>query len=185
MSEHPQHLTIGTVAHRTGVSTQAIRYYERIGLLPRPARQPNGYRYYCEIDVKRVLVLARVRSFGTPLAAAKSLVDVVPQARCADIQHELLDLAHHRLREIDEEIAALRRQRGEVANFQRALQECAITSGQAFAECGDVRCVTQPEHCTPSGKEETTMVNHFTADDCDCCNGTCDCDCGSGCCQTA
>lgn len=181
MNEHPLHLTIGTVAQRTGVSAQAIRYYERIGLLPRPARQPNGYRYYSEMDVKRVLVLARVRSFGTPLAAAKALVAVIPRARCADIQQELLGVAHARLDEIDGEIAALQRQRAEVARFQRALAACAITSDQAFAECTDMLCVTQPERCTPSGKEDTMLLNQLTACDCDCCNGSCDC----GCCQTA
>ena len=180
MSEHPQHLTIGTVARRTGVSAQAIRYYERIGLLPCPARQSNGYRYYSELDVKRVLVLARVRSLGTPLAAAKSLVAVVPDARCADIQQDLLALAGARLREIDGEVAALQRQRAEVARFQGALAACTITSDQAFAECSDVRCVTQPEpYYTP--RKEDIMLNQLTDCDCDCCDDTCDC----GGCQTA
>ena len=86
MSHHQQHLTIGAVAQGTGVSAQAIRYYERIGLLPRPVRQPNGYRLYSEMDVKRVLLLARVRSLGTPLPlrnpwSLRLIMRAVPMSR--------------------------------------------------------------------------------------------------------
>jgi DNA-binding transcriptional MerR regulator len=180
MSHHQQHLTIGAVAQLTGVSAQAIRYYERIGLLPRPVRQPNGYRLYSEMDVKRVLLLARVRSLGTPLSAAKPLVTEADHARCADVQGDLLALAQARLGEIDAEIAALHQSRVEVATFARTLASFTIVSDQPFAECADVRCVTQPERCTPSRKEEDAMKS-FAHEDCDCCNGTCDC----GCCKTA
>ena len=39
-------LTIGRVADQAGVSVDTIRYYERLGLLPKPARTPAGYRTY-------------------------------------------------------------------------------------------------------------------------------------------
>ena len=181
MNEHDDtFLTIGAVARRTGVSAQAIRYYERIGLLPRPARHTNGYRYYSETDVKRVLLVHRMRSLGTPLATAKPLVDAVTRARCADIQHDLLRVASARLGEIDAEIAALYHLRAEVATFQRALAAFAITSDQSFVDCPDARCVTQPERCYSPTKEDA-MTYQFADCDCDCCTGTCDC----GCCQTA
>lgn len=47
-------MRIGQLAERTGVSTKAIRYYESIGLLPDPARQPSGYRDYTPDDEARL-----------------------------------------------------------------------------------------------------------------------------------
>lgn len=40
--------TIGDLSEKTGVSTEAIRYYERIGLIPEPQRADNGYRLYID-----------------------------------------------------------------------------------------------------------------------------------------
>ncbi|MGH7482941.1 MAG: MerR family DNA-binding transcriptional regulator, partial [Longimicrobiales bacterium] len=39
-------LTIGQLAERAGVNIQTVRYYERRGLMPRPARTRAGYRQY-------------------------------------------------------------------------------------------------------------------------------------------
>lgn len=50
--------TIGEVAHRAGIQTSAIRYYESIGLLPSPERK-NGRRYY-DADILQRLELIRL-----------------------------------------------------------------------------------------------------------------------------
>ena len=39
-------MKIGEVAKAAGVGIDAVRFYEREGLLPEPARQPSGYRDY-------------------------------------------------------------------------------------------------------------------------------------------
>ena len=39
-------MRIGALAERSGITTQAIRYYESIELLPAPVRTPSGYREY-------------------------------------------------------------------------------------------------------------------------------------------
>ena len=41
-------MRIGDLALATGVNAQTIRFYERRGLLPSPAREGNGYRRYDE-----------------------------------------------------------------------------------------------------------------------------------------
>ena len=41
---------IGTLARRSGCTAETIRYYERAGLLPEPARTPGGHRIYGEAD---------------------------------------------------------------------------------------------------------------------------------------
>ena len=63
----PERLSIGIVAKRTGVTPDTIRYYERLGLLPKPARTPAGYREYSEGIVNRLVLIRNAQQFGFPL----------------------------------------------------------------------------------------------------------------------
>ncbi|MDX1664857.1 MAG: heavy metal-responsive transcriptional regulator [Candidatus Promineifilaceae bacterium] len=54
-------MKIGEVAKRTGLAESTIRYYEAIGVLPQPARLPNGYREYDAEDVQRLQFVAGAR----------------------------------------------------------------------------------------------------------------------------
>lgn len=55
-------LRIGQLAARAGVSADSIRHYERLGLLPRPARTDGGYRLFSPAAVERVqLIRSAVR----------------------------------------------------------------------------------------------------------------------------
>ena len=54
-------MLIGDLARRAGVSAKTVRFYEGVGVLPEPARSPNGYRTYGEQDVAR-LAFVRGRS---------------------------------------------------------------------------------------------------------------------------
>ncbi|MBZ0308377.1 MAG: heavy metal-responsive transcriptional regulator [Anaerolineae bacterium] len=60
-------LSIGDLSDRTGISTQTIRYYERIRLLPEPKRANNGYRIYDEMDVERLQFIQRARALDFSL----------------------------------------------------------------------------------------------------------------------
>jgi DNA-binding transcriptional MerR regulator len=141
----PDQLTIGQLARQVGMSAKTIRYYEEIGLLPRPPRGTNGYRHYGAADVNRVLLLRRIRFLGVPLSVAKPLLAGASDARCADVQHELLALAQERLRALDEEMAELRKLRAMVEGYQSALDACPPdATDQLFGECRDMRCIALP-----------------------------------------
>jgi MerR family transcriptional regulator, Zn(II)-responsive regulator of zntA len=60
-------LRIGQVAQRAGVSTDTIRYYERLGLLPKPHRTLAGYREYSENTVNRITLVRNAMRFGFSL----------------------------------------------------------------------------------------------------------------------
>ena len=62
-----RHLRIGEVAERAGVSADTIRYYERIGLMPKPARTSAGYREYGESAADRVRLVQNALRFGFSL----------------------------------------------------------------------------------------------------------------------
>lgn len=136
-----EEFTIGEAARRTGVSAKAIRYYESIGLLPRPARQSNGYRRYSMADINRLMLLRCVRLLGVPLSIAKPLIDGTPHARCSEVQQELLKLVQERLTTLDQEIAQLRAFRAYLVTYQRVLEECHPEETAAFSACMDMRCI--------------------------------------------
>jgi MerR family transcriptional regulator, copper efflux regulator len=61
------HLTIGKVAAVAGVSADTIRYYERLGLLPKALRSAAGYRLYPEGVVTRLALVRNAQHFGFSL----------------------------------------------------------------------------------------------------------------------
>ena len=60
-------LSIGEVAHASGVSRDAIRYYERLGLLPKAARTAAGYRQYPQAVLGRLALVRNAQRFGFSL----------------------------------------------------------------------------------------------------------------------
>jgi Cu(I)-responsive transcriptional regulator len=69
-------LKIGEVAEHSGVPAKTIRYYEEVGLLPEPARAPNGYRVYGPRSVEVLRFIARARSLGFTLEDVSGLLDL-------------------------------------------------------------------------------------------------------------
>lgn len=57
-------MNIGTAAAQSGVPAKTIRYYEDIGLIPKPGRTGSGYRDYAEADVETLKFIQRARSLG-------------------------------------------------------------------------------------------------------------------------
>ncbi len=136
-------LTVGQAAHLTGISAKAIRYYEHIGVLPRPARSPNSYRRYGTADLNRLNLLRRIRLLGVPLSTAKALLAGTPDARCAEVRDDLLALVDQRLHAIDQEIAELQTLRAEVRRYQQSLAMCHPDASVSFSSCDDISCVTR------------------------------------------
>ena len=75
MDEFPE-LTIGEVARRAGVATSSIRYYERRGLLPQPARV-HGQRRYDTAVLGKLGFIGVAQSAGFKLSEIKELIDGV------------------------------------------------------------------------------------------------------------
>ena len=69
-------LKIGEVAQRGGVSLQAIRYYEREGLLPKPPRLASGYRLFPDTAVRQVHFIKRAQELGFSLAEIRELLSL-------------------------------------------------------------------------------------------------------------
>jgi DNA-binding transcriptional MerR regulator len=116
-------LTIGEVARRAGVATSAVRYYERIGLLPADDRE-GGQRRYREPTLRRLVFIGMLQDAGL------SLEDVAGILR-ADTAAEWKAIGQVRLDHLDEEIARLQRAREYLAGallcrFDHPATDCKV-----------------------------------------------------------
>jgi DNA-binding transcriptional MerR regulator len=123
-------LTIGQLAERTGCTAEAIRYYEREGVVPRPARAGSGrYRRYGAADVERIAFLRRARDLGFSLAEVRELLafnDGDPAHSCHDVDQ----MARAHLAQVDAKIAQLTALRDALAGV---IDQCR--GGLAVADC--------------------------------------------------
>jgi MerR family copper efflux transcriptional regulator len=67
-------MNIGMTSAHSGVSAKMIRYYEEIGLIPKPPRRDSGYRDYGEVDVHRLRFVHRARELGFSIERIRDLL---------------------------------------------------------------------------------------------------------------
>lgn len=79
--------TIGALSKKAGVNIETIRYYEKIGVMPKPARSAGGNRVYDEQQVKRLSFIRRSRELGFSLDEIRELLRMVDENTftCAEI----------------------------------------------------------------------------------------------------
>src|SRR3546814_19741060 len=69
-------MTIGEIARMANTKPETIRYYERIGLLPTPARTAGNYRDYSVQDLNRLTFARRARDLGFSIDQVRTLLDL-------------------------------------------------------------------------------------------------------------
>ncbi|MEX0632353.1 MerR family transcriptional regulator [Serratia ureilytica] len=67
-------MKIGELAQRAGVAASAIRYYEQLGLLPKPVRGVNGYRVYSDSALERLHLIQIGQNLGFSLQAIQRVL---------------------------------------------------------------------------------------------------------------
>ena len=116
--------TIGGLAKAAGVGVETVRYYQRRGLLPEPARPPGEVRRYGDEDARRHRFIRSAQAAGFTLAEIKALLDL----DAADDRARARELAQARVAALDEKIAELRKAREALAGLATA---CARKRGGA------------------------------------------------------
>lgn len=104
-------MQIKALSAATGVDVETIRYYERQGLLPAPARQANGYRDYGPPQLERLSFIRHCRALDMPLADVRQLLAALdaPGPECGDI-NALIDQHLARVRARLASLRALEKQ---------------------------------------------------------------------------
>lgn len=120
-------MKIGEMAAATTTNIETVRYYEKIGLLPAPARTGANYRSYGPEHLARLSFIRRARDLGFSIEQVRALLDLSDDRShdCGTVDR----IAREHLHEIDRKIAdleALRRELGALVS------SCA---GGTVAEC--------------------------------------------------
>lgn len=100
-------MTAGQVARLAGVGVETVRFYEKSGLLEKPARRVSGYREYDEQTVNRLRFIQRAKDIGFTLTEIKDLLSL----RCFSDQpcDDMRERAEAKITEIEEKVALLLR----------------------------------------------------------------------------
>lgn len=107
-------LLIGGVSRLTGVNIETVRYYERVGLLPRPQRTEGRHRAYAGDDVHRLNFIRRARELGFSLQDIRTLLELGDRGAAACC--ETKDMTTRHLADVRAKIRSLRK-------LERALKE--------------------------------------------------------------
>lgn len=113
ISESPAPLKIGEVAKLSGVGIEALRFYERSGLLGRPSRTQRGYRLYDPEVLERLDFIKRAQVLGFSLDEIRQIISEkeAGESPCEAVR----DIVRARLQELDEHMREMRRYRNELA----------------------------------------------------------------------
>src|SRR5208282_4036406 len=141
MSATVKSLRSGELARLTGVSSDTIRHYERMGILPQSPRTASGYRMYGRDTIERVRLVQRALPLGFTLAELSKILQVRDSggAPC----QRVLNLTEEKLLALEQQIQDLRR-------TQRYMRQLVRQWRVKFA------------HTTPGSK---ALLLHSLADD--------------------
>jgi len=117
-------ILIGEISRRTGVNIETIRYYERIGVMPRPNRSAGGHRLYNELQLNLLAFIKRSRELGFSLKEVSALLALIDSGKMTCSEVHAMTIEH--LTQVRSKIADLRK-------LERALHALA-----AQCSLGDV-----------------------------------------------
>jgi DNA-binding transcriptional MerR regulator len=142
-------LRIGQVAQRAGVSVDTIRYYERLGLLPKPQRSPAGYREYSDTIVNRITLVRNAVRFGFSLIEVRGFL----RTREAGGKpcHQVRQAAQTILDRVDRQIA-------ELTATRETMRETLLTWDDTLARTAGTRHARLLEALPSAGESRTPLV---------------------------
>jgi MerR family mercuric resistance operon transcriptional regulator len=150
-------LPIGELSRQSGVNIETIRYYEKIGIMPAPARSPGGYRLYAPDHLKRLSFVRRGRQLGFSLDELRSLLRLVDGHTYTCAQVRALTLEH---------VAEVRRKISDLRRLERVMADMAAQcTGQRIPKCPVIDALSdgRPLACRRSGGSRTRPVKAGSA----------------------
>jgi DNA-binding transcriptional MerR regulator len=131
MSQEPT-LTIGELAARAGLKADALRYYERLGMISPARRTTGGYRVYSADVIERLRFIKQAQLSGLTLAEIRELLRADGRrgaTQCRQVQR----LLEQKLMDLDSRVAQLQ-------DFRRTLKGYLTQCNRALAQSTDGDC---------------------------------------------
>ena len=125
-------MRIGTLADACNCPAETIRYYEKIGLLPKPVRTANGYRSYDERHQKWLQFVLRSRALGFTQDEVRRLSNIADQSQpvCADVH----DLLVEHIVDVRKKLLDLKRMEKALARLKLKCQDGTLNDGPVIDE---------------------------------------------------
>ncbi|MGV8860910.1 MAG: Cd(II)/Pb(II)-responsive transcriptional regulator [Pseudomonas sp.] len=141
-------MKIGELAKLTDCQVETIRYYEREGLLPPPARSDGNYRLYTQAHVERLTFIRNCRSLDMTLEEIRSLLSLrdSPQDQCESV-NALID---EHIQHVNARVASLQALQAQLLELRQrcidgTLEHCGILQ-QLEASGGVVAAESEHSH---------------------------------------
>jgi DNA-binding transcriptional MerR regulator len=145
-------INIGRIAEAAGCKVQTVRYYEQVGLLPRPERSAGNQRIYGQADVDRLIFIRHARTLGFSIEAIRDLLSLSdrPDQSC-----EAADaIARAQLIQVERRIEHLNALKLEL---QRMITQC---SGGRISDCRVIEVLGDHRKCVAHGdKQEESALS--------------------------
>lgn len=122
-------LYIGEVAKKAQVSIDTIRYYEKLGLLPKPIRTNSGYRIYSLDTLERITFVRQAQALNLSLSEIAEIVKLHnDRSACLTVQ----SLLEQKIEEVDQRLSTLNQFRQTLMGY---LSECRSTLAEEMNSC--------------------------------------------------
>ncbi len=104
-----------------GINPKTIRYYEEIGLLPKPERSASGYRLYSAADLERLRFIAKAKAIGLTLDEVHEILDAAAggERPC----QQVLGMLDQKIEVVDRQLHALSKLRQELLSLRSGAAE--------------------------------------------------------------
>src|SRR5262245_7597479 len=150
-------LTIGALSRRTGANIETIRYYERIGILPKPPRSTGGHRLYTNEHRQRLVFIRRARELGFSLDQVRVLLGLAGGRRTTCAKVKSLTEQH---------IADIRQRMKDLKRLERLLCDMvAQCRGDEVPDCPILEALAlgaQSANRRTPNDQQTSATLHFS-----------------------
>ena len=135
-------MTIGTLAKKSEVTVEAIKFYEKQGLLPRPTKPSSGYRSYPEDYISRISFIKRAQELGFTLREVKELLKlkVDKKTTCGQVMNK----TNEKLLEVEKKILALQQMKKSL----KQIRDCCADESLTLTECPIFECFETNGGCS-------------------------------------
>lgn len=147
-------MQIGEAARRTALSVDAIRFYERRSLLPKPLRTAGRFRLYSDDDVARLDFIKQMQGLGFSLREIGELIEL--RSRKIQACESVRELLKHKVADIRAKLTELQRLETELlADLEKCNKELKHRRRHAAGACPaleDISVATTTSACSEIGK---------------------------------
>jgi len=136
-------MKIGEMANQAGMTVEAVRFYERQGLLPRPARTEAGYRIYTDADLRRLQFVRQAKRLGFSLQEIVRILRLRQRGSCPC--REVIDTLKRHVRDTEDQLERLQRFRDEIAQTLKPWKQNGTRKVPGEVICGLIERTIPPK----------------------------------------